>query len=201
MTGGREPAATRVLLLDCAEQLIAERGVHGVSMREIGLAAGQRNNGVTQYHFGTKDGLLQAVFERRARTVDEQRLALLDVHAQPTVHDLVEAYVVPLAEQVRIGTWYVPFLSRLQAEHARDDLLQDVAGVNQAYVRIRDGVRSTALAGLSTRQFAIRWRIAINLAIDALADHQHASAEGRTKVSLAIFQAELIDVITAILGG
>src|SRR4051794_8849318 len=170
-------------------------------MREIGLAAGQRNNGVTQYHFGSKDGLLRAVFERRARAVDDQRLALLDLHPQPTVHDLVEAYVAPLAEQVRLGTSYVPFLPRLQAEHARDELLQDVPGVNEAYVRIRDGVRSTSLAGLSTRQFAIRWRIAINLAIDALADHQHATAQSGTKVSLAFFQAELVDVITAILGG
>src|SRR3954454_13130212 len=150
--------ATRDALLDCAEQLIADRGVHGVSMREIGLAAGQRNNGATQYHFGSKDGLVQAVFERRAREVDARRLALLaelpDAE-EATVRDLVQAYVTPLAEHVRRNTPYVPFLSRLQAEHSRDALLQEVAGVNEAYVRIRDGIRR-ASPELSTKRFAIR---------------------------------------------
>src|SRR3954451_1477034 len=158
--------ATRDALLDCAEQLIAERGVHGVSMREIGLAAGQRNNGATQYHFGTKDALVKAVFERRAREVDARRRELLDRLADErnaTIHELVQAYVTPLAEHVGRRTPYVPFLSRLQAEHSRDALLQDVPGVNEVYARIRDGIRRAG-PELATKRFAIRWRIAINLA-------------------------------------
>ena len=38
------------------EQLFAERGFRGVSLREIGLAAGQRNNSAAQYHFGSRLG-------------------------------------------------------------------------------------------------------------------------------------------------
>jgi AcrR family transcriptional regulator len=38
------PPTTRERLLVTAERLFAERGVAGVSLREIGAAAGQRNN-------------------------------------------------------------------------------------------------------------------------------------------------------------
>ena len=37
------PVDTRERILDTAERLYAERGLDGVSMREIGEAAGQRN--------------------------------------------------------------------------------------------------------------------------------------------------------------
>src|SRR4051794_4739165 len=110
---------TRELLLDVGERMFAERGIHGVSLREIGLAAQQRNNGVTQYHFGDKTGLIKAVFQRRASTVNDRRLELLeaDEHAgRSDVRSLVAAYVTPLAEQVAANTSYVAFLSRLQAE-------------------------------------------------------------------------------------
>jgi AcrR family transcriptional regulator len=46
-----------------AEQPFAENGVDGVSLREIAVAAGQRNNSAAQYHFGTKQGLVEAVFD------------------------------------------------------------------------------------------------------------------------------------------
>src|SRR5579859_2989473 len=74
--------STRDLLLDTAERLFAAHGISGVSLREIGLAANQRNNGVTQYHFGDKAGLVRAIFERRAATVNDRRVQLLDEAAR-----------------------------------------------------------------------------------------------------------------------
>jgi len=198
-----QPAAgaTRDLLLDAAERMFAERGIHGVSMREIGIAANQRNNGVTQYHFGDKTGLIRAVFERRAATVNDERLVLLDTAERAGHGDartLIEAYIAPLAAQVAAGTWYVPFLARLQAEHQRDQLLVPVsAGVNTAYERVRRQLRRDHLAHLSTQRFAIRWRIALNLAIDALADYQL----GDRRASIELFSTELVDAITALLLG
>ena len=57
--------ATRLQLLATAERLFAERGIAGVSLREIGAAAGQRNNSATQYHFESKHGLVLALCEHR----------------------------------------------------------------------------------------------------------------------------------------
>ena len=45
--------------------MYAERGINGVSLRQIGTAAGQLNTGAARYHFGSKVGLINAVFEHR----------------------------------------------------------------------------------------------------------------------------------------
>ena len=166
---------TRELLLNTAERLFAERGINGVSLREIGLACHQRNNGVTQYHFGDKAGLVRAVFERRAAEVNARRLQLLDKatrQGRDSVPDLIRAYVEPLAEQIERENFYVPFLSRLQAEHQRDELLQPVnEAVNTAFTRVRRQLRRH-LNSWPSDLFRNRLRLAVNLAIDALADQQ-----------------------------
>ena len=154
-----------------------------------------------QYHFGDKAGLIRAICGRRAATVNAQRLRLLDEHrraGRQDVRSLIEAYVAPLADQVANGTWYVRFLARLQAEHQRDELLDHAdAPVNTAYMVVRTQLRTQHLREVTSARFAIRWRIAINLAIDALADRQTSTAPRRP--SLPMFSAELIDGIAALL--
>jgi len=58
-------AATRLRILDAAEHLFAENGVDGTSLRSIMAAAGVSISQIN-YHFGTKEALLRAIFERRA---------------------------------------------------------------------------------------------------------------------------------------
>lgn len=70
--------STRQLLLDTAERMIAERGVEGVSMRQIGSAVGQGNIAVIQYYFENKEGLVRAIIERRAGELENMRRAMLD---------------------------------------------------------------------------------------------------------------------------
>lgn len=70
--------ATRQLLLDAAERMFAERGVEGVSMRQIGAAVGQGNFAVIQYYFDSKEGLVRAIIERRATELMSMRQAMLD---------------------------------------------------------------------------------------------------------------------------
>lgn len=192
---------TRDRLLDAAEELFARRGLQAVSLREIGLAADQRNNGVIQYHFGDKAALVRAVFERRAAIVDARRIELLDATlaaGDRVPSALLRAYLIPLAEQVAAGNWYVPFLSRLQAEHQRDELLAGVsAPVSTAYTRVRALLRDEHLAGLPSRRFAIRWRLALNLSVDALADRQASPGPG----PLDAFVSELAVAISGLLLG
>jgi len=65
-------------LLDTAEALFARRGLEGVSLREISAAAGSANSVAVQYHFGTKQGLVEAIFERRLTEIDGRRAELLN---------------------------------------------------------------------------------------------------------------------------
>src|SRR5215217_4112513 len=105
----------RQLMLDAAEQLFAERGIAAVSLREVGAAAGQRNNSAVQYHFGSREGLVDAVYERRMVPINDERAALLASVPDGDVRRLVEALVVPLAGA---DTAYLRFLARAVADGA-----------------------------------------------------------------------------------
>ncbi len=89
---------TRQQLLDAAEQLIGEQGVDRASVRSITDLA-KANLAAVSYHFGSKDGLVREVFERRLRPINKQRLEMLDeCLAQPGPPDLegiVRAMVLP----------------------------------------------------------------------------------------------------------
>src|ERR1700722_6985690 len=63
-------AATREALLRAAEHLFARRGFD-VTVHEIHTQAGQRNASALHYHFGDRDGLMRAVFERHALSDDD----------------------------------------------------------------------------------------------------------------------------------
>ena len=53
-----DTAATRLRIVRTAEGLFASRSIDGVSLQEVGRAAGQRNRNAVQYHFGDKLGLI-----------------------------------------------------------------------------------------------------------------------------------------------
>ena len=60
------------------EVLFAEHGINGASMREIASKAGQRNHYAVQYHFGSREGLVRAIFEYRMEQMEPARRAMLD---------------------------------------------------------------------------------------------------------------------------
>jgi AcrR family transcriptional regulator len=89
---------TRTRILDAAERLIAERGFHGVSLREI-TAEARANSAAIHYYFRRKEDLLAAVVDRRAGIVVQERLdrlnALIARPKPPTLEELILAYVTP----------------------------------------------------------------------------------------------------------
>ncbi|WP_332672182.1 TetR/AcrR family transcriptional regulator [Aromatoleum sp.] len=68
---------TRDRLLDAAEALFVEHGFEGTSTRMI-TGAARANLAAVNYHFGSKDALVQEVFRRRLAELNRQRLAALD---------------------------------------------------------------------------------------------------------------------------
>lgn len=59
------------------EMLFAKNGINGASMREIASKAGQRNHYAAQYHFGSREGLILAIFEYRMRQMEPARERML----------------------------------------------------------------------------------------------------------------------------
>jgi AcrR family transcriptional regulator len=118
---------TRKLILDAAEQLFAKHGINGVSLRTIVARAGV-NTAAIHYHFGSKDGLVEAVFARRAVPIAEERLKLLAAcrtapDRPPLLEQIIHAFVEPtmrgrhIKEYARLRASMVadssPFISSL----------------------------------------------------------------------------------------
>jgi AcrR family transcriptional regulator len=98
---------TRARIIDAAEQLFAQRGVAGVSLREITASAGQRNTNALQYHFGDRDGLLAAIAERHLAILNERQDAMLEARrrerVQWSLREQVDLLVRPTAEYIADG--------------------------------------------------------------------------------------------------
>jgi len=86
-------------ILTVAEHLFAENGVDGTSLRSIMAAAGVSISQIN-YHFGTKEALLRAIFEHRAVPHIQERLRLVREasHEAPErrLTALLEAYFLPV---------------------------------------------------------------------------------------------------------
>jgi AcrR family transcriptional regulator len=84
-----------------AERLFGKYGLDGVSLRQIVVAAGQVNPSAVQHHFGSKKGLIQAVYEMREPAIEEARrvkLEALKKGKRSSVDELLAALLEPLIE-------------------------------------------------------------------------------------------------------
>jgi AcrR family transcriptional regulator len=90
--------SARERLLDAAEELFAEAGFNGTSVRQI-VDSAAVNLGAIPYHFGTKENLFKEVVLRRAMPMREERRRLLDEltrqNAEPALEDLLRAMLEP----------------------------------------------------------------------------------------------------------
>lgn len=91
---------TKSRILDVAEELFAERGVDRVSVRDITDAA-KVNLAAVNYHFGSKEELIAAVFARRIGPVNQLRIEALDELERSAggsglqVEQILEAFIRP----------------------------------------------------------------------------------------------------------
>lgn len=132
--------STRDRILAIAERLFAEAGIGATSLRAITAAAGV-NLAAVNYHFGSKDALVEAVYRRHLEPLNAARLGNLErletaAAGRPLdVETIVRAFVEPLVEQARTGDSGA-VLTRLLAQS-----LHEAAGyVERFYARENDAV-------------------------------------------------------------
>lgn len=114
-------------LLCATERLYVEVGP-SVSLREIAQAAGQRNNSAVNYHFGSREGIENAVLRHRTRRMEEVRaemLALLPTDAG--VSDLMRVILEPLllTPYQQGSTHYARFAEVVRSFPSMQELLAD----------------------------------------------------------------------------
>ncbi len=73
----KPPHETRTRILDAAEELFMQHGFEATSMRLL-TAKAEANLAAVNYHFGSKDALIEAVFRRRLDPMNTGRIAELD---------------------------------------------------------------------------------------------------------------------------
>jgi len=69
---------SKVQLILAGEKLFAEKGIEAASLREIASLAGHGNNNAVRYHFGSKQGLIQAIFRHRVTQMEPIRAELIN---------------------------------------------------------------------------------------------------------------------------
>lgn len=97
--------AMRERILDAAEELFAVHGFDGVTVRQVTRKAAV-DVALAHYYFGTKKGLFDSVFLRRAAVINDARLKAIDdyqINPGPggaTVEGFIQAFLDPIIERL-----------------------------------------------------------------------------------------------------
>src|ERR1700754_478203 len=114
--------STKERILGAAEALFARHGFAGASLRQV-TAAANVNLAAVNYHFGSKENLINEVFRRRLDDLNAERLkALIQAQSQPGfgLDQALAAFVNPalaMSGDTHGGSAFVRVLARAYAEH------------------------------------------------------------------------------------
>jgi AcrR family transcriptional regulator len=195
----RDATLTRARLLRAGEQRFARDGVAGAKLSDIVRQAGQRNDSAVGYHFGSRQGLLEAIVVKHMAAMEAQR-EVPPVGAGLT--EVVEAIVAPTA-------------ALLGSEEGRDFLrvMEQLA----VWSGIASGRQNQVLAGtvigaqLASLEALLRPRLGTGLTRErvalmvtfltaALAERARAREEGvRQRLGHERFVAHLVTVLVGAL--
>lgn len=126
-TSAKSESSTQTRLLDAAEALIAVQGIAATSLRQITEEA-EVNLSLVKYHFGSKEGLVDAMLKRRMDPINDQRIVLLKElerripKGELPVEDVLEALIRPVVELClcsgKEGIRFLRVFSRIFSEPA-----------------------------------------------------------------------------------
>jgi AcrR family transcriptional regulator len=97
-------ASPKLRLIVAGEALMGARGIDTVPLHEIAAAAGHANKYAVQYHFGGREGLIEAIFAVRLRSIERRQRQLLEIASDLDLLDepvaIFEMMFLPIAEQM-----------------------------------------------------------------------------------------------------
>ncbi len=202
-------ARTRNKIVRVAVKLFAERGIEGVSLNDINKAAGQRNKNATHYHFGSKEGLLQAIFDKYELPIARERDALLDqyeANQNLSLRNVLHSVIQPMADKLNDpdgGPDFVRFSAHLVVTHTMAALQLNAPTYRIASVERVAKAMDKLLGHLSP---AIKFQRGLLLGVfltHALAEHsrmrESAPASADVTRLTAVFVSNLEDCLTAMM--
>ena len=159
------PIDTRERILDVAERLFGERGFPATPLRDITAEAGV-NIASVNYHFGSKEGLLAEVLERRLKPINTRRLELLDAvearagNGPPELEAVIRAFLSPPFHSQRVwaanGQGFLRLVGRIHSETNEDFRATFVKQFDEVFKRFTAALRR-ALPNLDDAELS--WRM------------------------------------------
>lgn len=153
--------STKDRILGAAEELFAQHGFGGTSLRQV-TARADVNIAAVNYHFGSKENLVNEVFRRRMDEMSVRRLAQLRQAQEEHPGDLepiLAAFVEPalaMAQDRHGGGAFIRVVARAYAE--KNDGLRKFLSDQYGHVLREFGKAMAAcLPGLSKE--ALYWRL------------------------------------------
>lgn len=192
------PESTKQRLVSAAEVLFAERGIGGVSLREINAAAGQRNATALQYHFRDRFGLVAAILDKHDGAVQAERHRMLDEYEAHGVDDLralAASLVVPSAQKLSDPDGGRHYL-RINAEVVNYPEPKFAEGSGNSTDSI---TRWRLLVGPLLPEVAVRRLHHRFTAIRVSATELSRRAAARPHRDDQLFTSHLVDLVTALL--
>jgi len=196
---------TRRQLILAAEKLFAESGIDGVSLRQINVAAGQKNSSAAHYHFGSKIKLILSIYQTRMESVNQLREARLQqMEGDGTTDDirsLIEAIVYPIVDEIdadESGQNYIRFMAQAMGHPQLDPVkLQEQehsGGMFRTVQLLRD-----ALPHMPPVLLGQRFGLAFEQIVHSLADREKlrrsSQSQHNFEIDSALFVSNLVDVI------
>lgn len=195
----RDATETRSRLIAEAERLFADQGIWRVRVQDIVAAAGQRNSSAVSYHFGSRQGVLDAILRDHGEPIDQERGHVWAEEGDDGTPALIEALIQPLTRRLSTssGRCYLRIVAQLSAEFARWDLDPTHVPANlNAILRL---LRDRALAG-DKAQRDERVLAMIQLMTASLAERARRIEAGNPlDTDEDVYAANLVDMLTGII--
>jgi len=195
---------TRIRLITAAEKLFGDRGIHAVTLKDINVAAGQRNESALHYHFGSKSALVEAILTLRTRDIDQKRLelveALLASGQEKDLSAVLKAMFLPMMELLgsEKGVRFIRFLAQVLNDPDFD--LPDMAlrgslpGVIKA-----NGLLVAALGDIAPEIVIQRQRFIVEMGVSSLAIWSRHHDSVNEEAARELFISNLLDSIAGFL--
>lgn len=179
-----------------AERLFATKGLDGVPLRQIGVETGMANRSAVQYHFGSKDSLVEAILVNRLESLTQRRQLLLARAPGDDVRRIVEAQLLPwieLAEDEQC--YYMPFLDELlRSGHPLDMLPADHLATEHAYYKRLGALIEEVPQPLRD----VRINQASLVCLHSCADRHRMRTAGSSVVPYGLHVSQLLDTLVAL---
>ena len=153
--------STKDRILGAAEELFAQHGFAGTSLRQVTSRA-DVNIAAVNYHFGSKENLVNEVFRRRMDEMSRRRLAALEAaqaEAPGELEPVLAAFVEPalaMAQDRHGGGAFIRVIARAYAE--KNDSLRKFLSDQYGHV-LREFARAIATCVPELSKEELYWRL------------------------------------------